>query len=74
MFQRLVFSVILVAAASLPFVSAACSADKPVELCCRAVQPYYANEYVFKNVCNITVPDPNELTGSFCEVVSSSTW
>ena len=66
-------AILLIAIAS-PLVSATCTADRPVELCCRTVEPYYENEYVFQEVCNITVSDPNELTGSFCEPESPSVW
>lgn len=74
MFNHTTLCAIALALISLQFVSAVCGGDKPVELCCRTVEPYADNEYVFKNICNITVSDPNELTGSFCDIVTPDVW
>ena len=51
---------------------ASCPSAMPLSLCCRSLAPFSDNEYVWENVCGITVPDTSLLTAAGCE--SSTTW
>lgn len=53
-------------------VQASCPSAMPLSLCCQSLEPFSDNEYVWENVCGITVPDTSLLTASGCEV--STTW
>lgn len=62
------FSMILVLAfTGIAFAQASCPSTMPLSLCCLSLNPFYENEYVWENVCGVTVPDTSLLTAAGCE-------
>lgn len=49
------------------FAQASCPSAMPLSLCCLSLNPFYDNEYVWENVCGVTVPDTSLLTAAGCE-------
>ena len=47
--------------------SGTCPSAMPLSLCCLSLNPFYDNEYVWENVCGVTVPDTSLLTAAGCE-------
>ncbi|KAJ3483821.1 hypothetical protein NLI96_g6058 [Meripilus lineatus] len=54
--------------ASLPaLVAATCAAPRPLQYCCRSLQPYYKNKYVWENICGYSgVADQNVPVAGGC--------
>ena len=47
--------------------SGSCPSAMPLSLCCLSLNPFYDNEYVWENICGVTVPDTSLLTAAGCE-------
>ncbi|KAH7034547.1 WSC domain-containing protein [Microdochium trichocladiopsis] len=43
-----------------------CPAGKPVNLCCRAIEPWKTNSAIWGGMCGYYPPDGNMLTGAVC--------
>ncbi|KAH9921403.1 uncharacterized protein B0H18DRAFT_880182 [Fomitopsis serialis] len=58
---------ILLSLAAVTAAQTSCPSAMPLSLCCVSLGPFSDNEYVWENVCGVTVPDTSLLTASGCE-------
>lgn len=63
--SRLSFSVTVLALVGL--VTSQCPAGRSISLCCQSLEPFSDNEYVWENICSISVSDTSLLVGSDCD-------
>lgn len=66
MFSRISSHIALALAVFAGLVASQCPTDQPIALCCLSLNPFSDNEYVWEDVCGITVPDTSLLVAAAC--------